>query len=383
MTTQDQNAVARPTPVSSHDPGQQVCFVVMPFGRNPAEQRWFRGWFEAVIKPGVLEAGYHPILAAAEEQPGAINDEIRAHLALDPMVVVDLGGMEADDDPNPNVMYELGIRHAFGLPLVIMAWAGQRLPFDVSNQRAIMERRDMLSIEPTRRKLVAFVKSASEGKYYRPMEAVGRLATFEAASNSPSDDSVLTALVQEVRNLKVVVGSARFPSRPGESHRKIRHYVKDALRSAQIRKELFNDFLVSGGSGTKWARILRSEISEDFMETTHTWGFDEWRDYVLRRAQELKPLESFTPSASVVTPPAQPISSARVEPTEEVINAVREALPAQPWPKGTSHLVRGKLGLSTTTYVRAVKELIRRGIFQQQVDGHLLNGEAENHEESK
>ena len=40
-------------------------------------------------------------MAAAEEQPGAINDEIRAHLALDEMVVVDLGGMRPEDDPNP------------------------------------------------------------------------------------------------------------------------------------------------------------------------------------------------------------------------------------------------------------------------------------------
>ena len=66
------------------------------------------------------------------------------------MVIVDLGGRNPDDAPNPNVMYELGIRHAFGLPLVIMAWEGQRLPFDVSNQRAIMTRRDFMDIEPTR-----------------------------------------------------------------------------------------------------------------------------------------------------------------------------------------------------------------------------------------
>src|SRR3954466_10487539 len=99
--------------VSGHE---RHCFIVMPFGRDTAEQKWFRGWYEVVIKPAIIEAGYEPKLSAAEEQPGAINDEIRTHLALDPMVVVDLGGAEPEDEPNPNVMYELGIRHALGLP---------------------------------------------------------------------------------------------------------------------------------------------------------------------------------------------------------------------------------------------------------------------------
>ena len=177
------------------------CFVVMPFGRDDAEQKWFKGWYEVVLSPAIHAAGYAPVLSAGEEQPGAINDEIRAHLAYDPMVLVDLGGYEQDDDPNPNVMYELGIRHALGLPLVIMAWEGQRLPFDVSNQRVIMHARDFMDIEVNKKKIVAFIQAAAEGKYYRPMDAVGRMATIAAAENL-GEDSILSALVQEVKELR-------------------------------------------------------------------------------------------------------------------------------------------------------------------------------------
>jgi cold shock CspA family protein len=53
------------------------CFVVMPYGREAREIRWHRGWFETVIAPAVVEAGFEPILAATEERPNAINDEIR------------------------------------------------------------------------------------------------------------------------------------------------------------------------------------------------------------------------------------------------------------------------------------------------------------------
>jgi hypothetical protein len=57
-----------PLPASGHE---KHCFIVMPFGRDASEQKWFRGWYEVVVKPAVIDAGYEPKLAAAEEQPGA------------------------------------------------------------------------------------------------------------------------------------------------------------------------------------------------------------------------------------------------------------------------------------------------------------------------
>ncbi len=186
----------------------------MPFGRDAEEQKWFRGWYEVGLAPAVHASGHEPVLSAGEEQPGAINDEIRAHLAYDPMVLVDLGGFEKSDDPNPNVMYELGIRHALGLPLVIMAWDGQRLPFDVSNQRVIMHDRAFLDIEVNKRKIIAFIQAAAEGKYYKPMDAVGRMATIAAASENLGKDDILSALVQEVQDLKGSLKAAVASTRP-------------------------------------------------------------------------------------------------------------------------------------------------------------------------
>jgi hypothetical protein len=151
----------------------------MPFGRDAEDQRWFSGWYSTVIQTAIETCELEPVLAAAQDQPSAINDEIRAHLAFDDMVIVDLGGRYPTDQPNPNVMYELGLRHAFGLPVVVMAWEGQQLPFDVNNQRAILSRRDFLDIDPTTQRLVRFIRAAQEGKFYNPMEAVGREAQIE------------------------------------------------------------------------------------------------------------------------------------------------------------------------------------------------------------
>jgi hypothetical protein len=85
------NSAPSPQPSTTAVTGHEKhCFVVMPSGHDSSEQKWFKGWYEVVIKPALVELGYEPVLAAAEEQPGAINDEIRTHLAIDPMVVVDV-----------------------------------------------------------------------------------------------------------------------------------------------------------------------------------------------------------------------------------------------------------------------------------------------------
>ena len=202
------------TQVRGHE---RHCFVVMPFGHTPVEVRRFKGWYNAVIEPAILAASYEPKLAATEEQPSAINDDIRAHLAFDPMVVVDLGGFTPESEPNPNVMYELGIRHALGLPLVMMAWRDQRLPFDVGNQRVIKEDRDFLDLETNKQKLVNFIKAAERGQYYKPMDAVARAATLDLAPSTLGEDSLLVALVQEVKDLRqAVVATQLLRSQPPE-----------------------------------------------------------------------------------------------------------------------------------------------------------------------
>src|ERR1035441_4715838 len=159
-----------------------VCFVVMPYGHTEDEIAWFAGWYKECIAKGVQQSGYEPVLAAAEKKPSAINDDIRAHLVFDPMVICDLGGVGSDDEPNPNVMYELGIRHAFGHPLVIMAWKGQKLPFDVANQRVIMGDRRLLDIEHNITQIVDYIAAAERGEYYRPMDAVRRTASLDIAA---------------------------------------------------------------------------------------------------------------------------------------------------------------------------------------------------------
>lgn len=334
----------------------------MPFGRDAAEQKWFRGWYEVVIKPAVLEAGYEAKLAAAEEQPGAINDEIRTHLALDPMVVVDLGGAEPEDDPNPNVMYELGIRHALSLPVVIIAWKGQRLPFDVSNQRVITEDRELIDLETNKKRLVSFISAAAQGKYYRPMDAVGRYATIQAASETLGEDSILRALTQEVRDLKLSISNA-VNVRGFRRGRDTPPTIKKLIAGKVFRKDLFPYFTELGGDPGSWARILRIRVSAEQSEEMQAWQVDEWKSYIGKTWEEHKGGGESNPL---------PIGL-----DTQVLEAVKQALPPQPWPKGIHLEVATKVGLTEKQTSKYIRELIRRGDFLEQIDGELFpTGEA-------
>lgn len=342
------------------------CFVVMPFGTDADEKKWFRGWYEVVIAPAIHASGYEPVLSAGEEQPGAINDEIRAHLAYDPMVLVDLGGFEKADDPNPNVMYELGIRHALGLPLVIMGWEGQRLPFDVSNQRVIMHDRTLLDIEINKKKIVAFIQAAAEGKYYKPMDAVGRMATIAAASESLGKDDILTALVQEVRELKGSVREAVTAPRPDIEWDSTLS-LKTIWNRRKLRKSLFAYFESLGGTAKTWNSVLKTRVSVEFARDSAIWTDEQWKAYVISDFEPKPPVRAVA-APRVPVPPqvAKPID-------DELIERVRSCLPEQPWPKDTHKSVIAQLGINGSQYTRAVDLLISRGVFKKQINGALFD----------
>lgn len=348
------------------------CFVVMPFGKSTRSRRWFKGWYEVVIQPAVRRAGYEPVLSAAEEQPGAINDEIRAHLAFDPMVVVDLGGYEPEDSPNPNVMYELGIRHAFGLPLVMMAREGQELPFDISNQRVIVEQREILSQETNRERLVAFIKAAEEGRFYKPMDAVGRQASIETALVAIGGDSLLGALTREIQDLRHTVTNARHGGK--RAKRSKRSDVRSMLFKAK-RQPLFAAFSEAGGTTKQWARILQRPLSDDERELMSDWTMDEWLHYLAVAAVNFGLITDGErlgiPKSRKTPSPTPEVSDDEFADFETLLSAVKAEMPKQPWPTGASKDVALRLGVTGALVQSAISELINRGEFMSQIGGRL------------
>lgn len=102
------------------------CFVIMPFSDSPShsEDKWTE-IFEKLFKPAwnTFDVNCFRIKVAR----GSITKEIIEKLYSASVVFADL------TDSNPNVMYELGVRHTFKKPSVMVREKGAVIPFDVND----------------------------------------------------------------------------------------------------------------------------------------------------------------------------------------------------------------------------------------------------------
>jgi len=110
------------------------CFVLMPFGSKPDDQGRiidFDAIYQEIIAPAVDKANLDGIRADEEHVGGAIHKPMFERLMLCEYAIADL------TIANPNVYYELGIRHAMRpRSTVLLNASGTRLPFDLAIARA-------------------------------------------------------------------------------------------------------------------------------------------------------------------------------------------------------------------------------------------------------
>ncbi|MFS0656951.1 hypothetical protein [Bacillus sp. 179-C3.3 HS] len=131
------------------------AFVIMPIGEdNSPIRRSAEGIYKAVIKPVLFELGYEADAAHEISELGSINKQIITRLLEDELVIANLTGL------NPNVMYEIAVRHAARKPLVSLCEIGTRLPFDLYDERTIFYTDDMHGVLDVKITFEKYVKSA-------------------------------------------------------------------------------------------------------------------------------------------------------------------------------------------------------------------------------
>ncbi|WP_429912964.1 hypothetical protein [Glycocaulis sp.] len=118
---------------------QKTCFVISPIGEEGSETRKRADQvLKHIIKPALLECGYHAERADEIDKPGLITSQVITRVVNDPLVIADL------TETNPNVFYELAIRHAIKRPLIQLIQKGEQIPFDVAGTRTIhIDHRDL------------------------------------------------------------------------------------------------------------------------------------------------------------------------------------------------------------------------------------------------
>src|SRR5262245_44916354 len=99
---------------------QKTCFLIAPLGADKSEiRKYFDDLWEYIVVPACEEMNYQAMRIDKITSAGSITRDILQLLLAADLVIADLSYL------NPNVMYELGVRHSTGKPVILMAKTGQ------------------------------------------------------------------------------------------------------------------------------------------------------------------------------------------------------------------------------------------------------------------
>jgi hypothetical protein len=122
-------------PDKSEEPFEEAekkCFIIMPIADTPGyDPGHFNRVYEYIIKPACINAGFKPERADDTKHTNTIILDILNQIVSADMAICDLSSK------NPNVMYELGIRQAFNLPVVLLKDEITNRVFDTSHLRDV------------------------------------------------------------------------------------------------------------------------------------------------------------------------------------------------------------------------------------------------------
>lgn len=138
------------------------CFIITPIGdTNSPTFRKAKGVIESVIKPVLLKYGFDDIKPAYEIlESGMIGNQIINRIVNDDLVVANLTGN------NPNVMYELAIRHAVAKPIIHICEKGTNIPFDIKDSRTAFYTDDMLGTQELQDSFEGYVANIDYSSEY-------------------------------------------------------------------------------------------------------------------------------------------------------------------------------------------------------------------------
>ncbi len=108
------------------------CFVIMPFSstKSCTEDQWLEV-FENTIKPAVIDSGFYYECFRANLVIGNIIKDILDNLNKADVVIADM------TDRNPNVFYELGVRHALRNSTILITQNIDDIPFDLRHYASL------------------------------------------------------------------------------------------------------------------------------------------------------------------------------------------------------------------------------------------------------
>jgi hypothetical protein len=139
---------------------KKACFVISPIGADGSDVRKRADQIlKHIISPVADIMGFEAIRADRISEPGLITAQVIQHIIEDELVIADLTGS------NPNVFYELAIRHAIRKPLVQIIQKDEKIPFDVAGMRTIpVDHTDLDSVQEAKAEIEKQIRAVLKRK---------------------------------------------------------------------------------------------------------------------------------------------------------------------------------------------------------------------------
>jgi len=193
----------------------KFCFMICPFGAPGSDVRKRSDLLlEYIVKPSVEDLGYRVERADISAEPGIVTVNVIQHLIEDDLVVADI------TDRNPNVFYELAIRHAILKPYVQAISTGQVVPFNIQEIQTVVY--DLTDVESIKRAIRVINKQVdfyeNGGRVTSPVtQAVDSLVAMRSMTQlaelmqkvSDIDENIIETkgLVQQVEAIQQMISS--------------------------------------------------------------------------------------------------------------------------------------------------------------------------------
>lgn len=173
-----------------------TCFVMMPF-RMP-----FDRYYNEIFDPAIRKARLEPIRADALSRPSNIVDDFWQMIQDAKALLAEL------TTQNANVFYELGLAHAIGKPVILLAETMDHVPFDLRQLRVLLYDR----VDPAwGAKLAKEITKAINETLKSRIESVPSIFRTTVESQAPEQDA-LAAKVEKLESQMRVRGSTEAAS---------------------------------------------------------------------------------------------------------------------------------------------------------------------------
>jgi O-acetyl-ADP-ribose deacetylase (regulator of RNase III) len=246
---------------------QLSCFVIMPFGdKTDADGKVidFDVIYSHLIKNTVESLGISCVRCDHIAESGWVHSKMFNSIYNSDIAVVDITSL------NPNVFYELGVRHALvDHVTVLIRRKGTKIPFNIQGMTIIdYNHEDMQSVDETKKKIAEFIQNGLKLKRKdSPVHDVLKLRIdAEAAQHlikttihryklkNPADKQIclITGDIQRVKNIDIWVNSENTNMQMS------RHY--DRSISSMIR--------YLGAKTDKAGHVVEDTIADELSKVT-------------------------------------------------------------------------------------------------------------------